>query len=167
LVKFQQRYEKRHGNYAAGRVSVSRSLVRPILNAGNLWCSKAAHTNLKSCSFRFDNERIPVQSCTRLRLRFLRRQAAEFSGNQTPKIGCLNGADNWGCHLDIIPSQRRAWANPYVAFVRSSAFKERLVCLREVGLGGECSTLPLLHAINWSRKDVMIQSLRGQGRRKM
>jgi hypothetical protein len=27
-VKFQQRYEKRHGNYAAGWVSVSRSLFR-------------------------------------------------------------------------------------------------------------------------------------------
>jgi hypothetical protein len=72
-----------------GRVSVSRSLVRPILNAGNLWCSKAAPSNLKSCSFRFDNERIPVQSCTRCGIQW-----------ENPK--------NWllpiigGCHVDII-----------------------------------------------------------------
>jgi hypothetical protein len=41
------------------------------------------------------NERIPVHGFE-YGSSDVRRQAAGFSGNQAPKIGCLNGADNWG-----------------------------------------------------------------------
>jgi hypothetical protein len=90
-VKFQQRYEKRHGNYAAGRVSVSRSLfrrelVRPILYAGDLRCSKVAHSNLKSCGLRFDNERIPVHG---FEYDFSDDKLWDSVGIKAPKIGCL------------------------------------------------------------------------------
>jgi hypothetical protein len=40
----------------------------------------------------------------------------DFEINQALKISCLNGADNWGCHLGIMPWLRRDWANHHAAF---------------------------------------------------
>jgi hypothetical protein len=47
----------------------------------------------KKMRFRFDTERIPVHG---FEYDFSNDELRDSVGNQAPKIGCLNGADNWG-----------------------------------------------------------------------
>jgi hypothetical protein len=45
-----------------------------------------------------------------------RKQAAGFSGNQVPKIGCLNGAGNWGMRRRHNPLEKKGLGKPQGRF---------------------------------------------------
>jgi hypothetical protein len=49
---------------SVSRSLLRRELVRPILCTGDLRCSKAVRSNLKSCSFRFDDLVVRANPCS-------------------------------------------------------------------------------------------------------
>jgi hypothetical protein len=108
-------YEKRHRINAAGQMSVSICLLRRVnwsaISSMPAICGawEAIRGNLK-----LGSERIPVHDFEN---DFSDDKLRDSVGIKPRKIGCLNRADYWGCHIGIILCEEALGQTPMSLFV--------------------------------------------------